>query len=390
MHESYSLDDLYYLVSHIYSQQNFDRHPSTTFAHFVEICGMLTSHDRKKIKDGFSLVDTLCKALGWFFPLMSKFHVTSIEDLIFRKYPYVCPYCRKCPHDESICKNLHGVNDKTVNQTELISLYEANLSKKPKSLDAWQKMFQEIYPRTLYDQSGRSILGLLEEIGEFAEAMRVFDRHPKYFAGEAADIFSYLMGIANEYTVRESIENPNNVFHLNNEFILRYPGLCKHCGYQICLCPTIPEATVGRMSKEPPIKDFSKMFSLVPKTLEERAKETSEKILNSLGGVEGILSKFPFDRGETNSALVQLCLRLAEITSEINPSASNTFRSVALTASLSQTLAGTSVTHGKIDDAIADLKLLLPDFINIIENVGELKRPVMTSIIGAILKENKE
>ena len=59
-------------------------------------------------------------------------------------------------------------------------------------LNEWQLMFQEIYPRES-DDRWRSTIGLFEELGELAEAIRVFDKYPMYFLGEAADIFSYLM-----------------------------------------------------------------------------------------------------------------------------------------------------------------------------------------------------
>ena len=42
------LDDLYKMVAHIYSGQNIARTSTATFAHFVEVCGMLTLHDRPK------------------------------------------------------------------------------------------------------------------------------------------------------------------------------------------------------------------------------------------------------------------------------------------------------------------------------------------------------
>jgi hypothetical protein len=94
------LDDLYKVIANTYSEQNAQRPPSATFAHFVEVCGMLTIHSREKKREGFTFTDALCKAFGWYFPLMAKFRVTSIEDLVFRKFPLVCPYCRLKPHKD--------------------------------------------------------------------------------------------------------------------------------------------------------------------------------------------------------------------------------------------------------------------------------------------------
>src|SRR4051794_27733639 len=195
------LDDLYCMVAHIYSEQNANRSAVATYAHFVEVCGMLTLHDSDKVRESVTLEDALCKALGWYFPLLAKFRVSSVETLIFRKYPRVCPYCRRLQHEDDGCKRKEGATPETVDHGALRAAYATHKSTRPIGLNEWQKMFQAIYPRFRKDK-GFSLLGLMEELGELGEAVRVFERFPKYFAGEAADVFSYLMGIANEHQTR--------------------------------------------------------------------------------------------------------------------------------------------------------------------------------------------
>src|SRR5262249_29062462 len=149
----------------------------------------------------------------------------------------------------------------------LRALYARNLPRKPQTLDGWQSMFNVIYPRSVNDDhSGRSVLGLFEELGELAEAIRVFDRHPKYFAGEAADVFSYLMGIANDHALAVATSEGQE-FSFEKAFIRRYPGLCVHCGHQKCVCPIIPDATVGRSAKELDLAPLDTLFSLSPQAL---------------------------------------------------------------------------------------------------------------------------
>lgn len=240
------LDDLYKMVAHIYTEQNAPRSVSATLAHFVEVCGMLTIHDRKKRREDLSVTDALCKALGWYFPLLAKLRVRSVEEIIFRKYPYACPYCRRTPHEDAICKTVRGTG-RTVDHDALRECYVENASRRPKGLNDWQKMFQKIYPRDVEDR-GRSTIGLFEELGELAEAIRVFEQHPAYFAGEAADVFSYLMGIANEVEIR-LVQEADQTFSFEDEFLKRYPGLCPQCGSRVCVCPSVPEATVGRMAR---------------------------------------------------------------------------------------------------------------------------------------------
>ncbi len=58
-----TLDELYHMISHIYSEQNAQRSSTVTFAHFVEVCGMLTIHDRRKKREQASVEAALCKSL---------------------------------------------------------------------------------------------------------------------------------------------------------------------------------------------------------------------------------------------------------------------------------------------------------------------------------------
>jgi NTP pyrophosphatase (non-canonical NTP hydrolase) len=303
------LDDLYYMISRIYSEQNAVRSAPSTFAHFVEVCGMLTIHDRKKKRESVNVESALCKALGWFFPLLAKFRVKSVEELIFRKYPYVCPYCRRCPHEDSICKTVKGTI-KTVDHSALNDAYALNIGRKPGSLTDWQRMFAEIYPRRV-DETYRSTIGLFEEVGELAEAIRVFERYPKYFAGEAADVFSYLMGMANEHALRIDSDE-GRAFSLEEAFAKSYPGLCTQCGNQICICPAIPDATVGRLAKELDLIRPEEVFGLDFGEAMERGRVVSQVALAQLGGHLGIIESFPVDRGETNRTMMMLYLGLAQ------------------------------------------------------------------------------
>jgi NTP pyrophosphatase (non-canonical NTP hydrolase) len=221
------------------------RLPPRTLLHFVEVCGMLTLLDRKKKRERVDVPGALCKALGWYFPLLAKMGVESVEHLIFTKYPRVCPYCRKSPHVEQQCKLVKGTEG-VLSHECVRELTEANWQNRPAGLNEWQQMYDAIYPRTLNSRAF-SIIALLEELGELAEAVRVFDRYPHYFYGEGADVFSYLMGLANEYTLQCS--EREETFDYELEFLARYPGLCVACGARVCICPTVPPAT-GRPDGE--------------------------------------------------------------------------------------------------------------------------------------------
>ena len=150
-----SLDDLYVMTAQMYSHRNEDRPASATFAHFVEVCAALTAQTRQKRRESLDFPGALCKALGWYFPLLAKLNVRSVEELIFRKFPGVCPYCRSAPHDEMKCKLVKGT-DETVDHAALREKYHENTTQRPVTLDQWREMFATIYPRQLSDvTSGR-------------------------------------------------------------------------------------------------------------------------------------------------------------------------------------------------------------------------------------------
>jgi NTP pyrophosphatase (non-canonical NTP hydrolase) len=293
--EQFSLDDLYHMVANIYSEQNVQRPVSATFAHFVEVCGMLTMHSRKKKREELNFENALCKALGWLFPLLAKCKVNSLEALVFRKFPYACPYCRLAPHLDAQCKTVKGTAS-TVDHSALEALQLKNQHRKPRTLDEWRMMFQTVYPRSP-DDLARSTLGLMEELGELAEAIRVFDLYPKYFAGEVADVFSYLMGIATEYAMAREIAG-QPPFEFEKEFLKRYPGYCFACGNKICICPAVPAATIGRMSKELDLADDDRIFFRDAQAAQARGHDVALRVRRYVGSSEGLLNAIPLDRGE--------------------------------------------------------------------------------------------
>jgi len=350
-----SLDDLYVMTAQMYSHRNEDRPASATFAHFVEVCAALTTQTRQKRREALDFPGALCKALGWYFPLMAKLNVRSIEELVFRKYPGVCPYCRSAPHNEMQCKLVKGTEE-TVNHAALREKYRENTDRRPVTLDQWREMFAAIYPRQLTDvSSGRSAVGLLEELGELAEAVRVFHRYPKYLAGEAADVFSYLMGLATEYSLQEEMEGRGD-FSLQREYLKRYPGICKQCGYHVCICPPLPSATIGRMAKELDLHDNERVFASGFQDFSERAARIAERAVAELGGYRGLLSMdsdFPFDRGDANRSLVDLCLRVAEAMDGSYDASAESLRSAAVRIAGFESVPGSASHDALVAQAMA-------------------------------------
>ena len=99
--------------------------------------------------------------------------------------------------------------------------------------------------------------------------------------GEAADVFSYLMGIANEHA---NTARSGGVFSFYDAFIQRYPGLCTQCGNQVCVCPTIPEATVGRTAKELAIPPVEGLLERSPHGVQSEQVAAAVRALEAAGG----------------------------------------------------------------------------------------------------------
>ena len=122
------------------------------------------------------------------------------------------------------------------------------------------------------------------------------------------------MALATEYSLQEEMAGRGG-FSLHHEYLKRHPGIRKQCGYHVCICPPLPSATIGRMAKELDLKDNERVFVIGHQDLLERAARVAERTVAELGGYRSLLSldsDFPFDRGDANRSLVDLCLRVAE------------------------------------------------------------------------------
>lgn len=226
---------------------------------------------------------------------------------------------------------------------------------------------------------------MLEELGELAEAVRVFDRYPKYFAGEAADVFSYLMGLANEYALRLQ-RDTDRVFSFEDEFIQRYPGLCVQCGYEVCVCPLIPEATVGRLAKELDLKQLDPLFSVDSEQFLNESAAAANGILEGLGGYLGLADRFPFDRGEVNKELVLFCLRVADKVQGENPAVAERLRSAAMKIGMAATYAGSRKRSQEIRELINSVQGAMPAVSGKIDDLLSSGDSTLSEQVGRILQ----
>jgi NTP pyrophosphatase (non-canonical NTP hydrolase) len=231
--------------------RNYDRSPESIFAHLVEIVGGLSLLANKKKKPNIVPEEYVAKALAWWLALCGKLGVRSVEEMVWSKYPAVCPYCRLSPHTNKKC-----VPEKQANPTPVWELLakkkKENEPLRPKTLGTWYGMFSEIYEAQRGEDYGKVFSCLTEEVGELAEATRLFHLAPGYFFSEASDFFAWLLHLHGVICYEEGIVDKAAENKLVEMVWAEYPDCCKECGKPLCTCPPVLKKTFGRIAHEMP------------------------------------------------------------------------------------------------------------------------------------------
>lgn len=164
----------------------------------------IRKNDKEKTKINLLL------AFSWFISIMNQLHI-DIENQTWRRFPYLCSYCGSCPCS---CK------EKKIEGRQNVSLDE---SKRPRTLEEFQDMFNKIYPaeRRTIEHAG---VHLAEEAGEFSEALLTYrgrhkDEDFKTLELEAADLFSCIMSIFNSLGV--SVAKELSLVFSNNCYVCK-------------------------------------------------------------------------------------------------------------------------------------------------------------------------
>lgn len=245
-----SLDDWYRSLNRIYWHRNYLRDANSIFVHLVEVVGGLSSVASSKAKKGVEPQAYIVKALAWWLTLCGKLGVRSVEEMIWDKFPGVCTYCQKKPHESDICLEKKAVSGGP--PWEVLATLGEN-AERPRRLRDWQTMFASIYPVQQTEEYGPSFARLAEELGELAEAIRVFSSEPGYLLSEAADVFAWLMHIQNILHSKSGTAGARRGEALEVAFVNSYPDGCLACKQRRCACAPILASTIGRIAHEVPV-----------------------------------------------------------------------------------------------------------------------------------------
>lgn len=246
-----SLDEWYHTINSIYFHSNFYRDTTSIYSHLVEVMGGLSLMATHKNKPEVNSEEYMAKVIAWWMALCAKVGLRSVEELLWGKFPYVCPYCKRMPHDEEACREAKA-KSRNPSWLDLHVKGLESLGAKPTSLGGWQKMFGEIYPPGQTETYEMIFGRFTEELGELAEAVRVGPVVPGYFLSEAADVFAWLMKLVNVYELRQNIKKSKRGEMLEHAMYNHYPDKCRACQQVICSCQPILGSTLGRIAHDGP------------------------------------------------------------------------------------------------------------------------------------------
>jgi pyrimidine deaminase RibD-like protein/NTP pyrophosphatase (non-canonical NTP hydrolase) len=263
-----TLDEWYLSVNAIYWNRNFYQDAKSIFTHLVEVIGGLSQLASHKEKNQNKPELFVPKALAWWMALCGKLGIRSVSDMLWAKFPDVCSYCLNSPHDPDICSEMKAKSEGP-DWKQLAQLGLKNKQHKPATIREWQRMFSRIYPAQQTEDFGPVFARLTEELGELAEALRIFPASPGYSLAEAADVLAWLMHVQNVIEHRAKTPKAERGEQLQDTFCLTYPDRCLDCGAAACKCPPILPTTIGRIAHEGPEDVYGERF-MTPE--ETRAK----------------------------------------------------------------------------------------------------------------------
>lgn len=236
-HKEMSLGEWSQMFRDIYfPSQNYGRSEYELFVHLVKVFGagshhLFRSHEPKASRE------YIAKIFAWYCALSNRLQL-NLEDVLWQKYPLVCPRCLK-----SKCECVEPPAEIDWEKLSVISLESA--SHRPETLRDWQIMFASIYrgpsgkvrvPPSR-DRIALVFARMAEELGEIAEALShdaIVDADAgSVIANEMADFGAWIFGLANN--LHHVDANSQGVTLADVAWEL-YPGKCHRCGEDVCIC----------------------------------------------------------------------------------------------------------------------------------------------------------
>lgn len=221
-----NIDNWVTVITQMYERNNCERSFKDIIGFFYEDVGRCFQLiNRKRDSEIEKLLPSLFR---WFCILYSKYENRDIlvSDLLWNKFPGICPYCKKTTCQCRIGKEQLDVQD-------IKNIANDSRDKKPQTITEWQEHFQRIYPRGAESSFMINVSHLAEELAELSEAYR--KKHIKKdipcVEMELADVFSWIMGLANlVHQMKDATRvRGRDKYKIGDVIIEKYKNGCPDC-----------------------------------------------------------------------------------------------------------------------------------------------------------------
>lgn len=229
-----------------YVNQNYYHGIHEILNRLIEVVSVFGRSITKKPFNESNLTEFLPKSFAWFFALVQKLGVKDVESLLWKKYPYCCPYCLNA---SCSCESPRGIID----LEKLGAKEKENQSLQPRNFDGWQEMLNKIYGSKNSEMEPATLMGkFYEEFGELSEAIRLWekDKTNTNWQNELADIFAWL--VAGTNFVNKKLEGQISPLKISEITFKKYPNCCSRCNKLPCECQT--DLAILRVSEAGPFQ----------------------------------------------------------------------------------------------------------------------------------------
>ena len=217
-----NIDTCVDLTTQMYEKSNCERTFKDIIGFFYEDVGRCFQLiNRKRDSEIEELLPSMFK---WFCLLYSKNEkkTINVSDLLWNKFPDLCPYCKK-----ETCQC--GIGKEQLDVIGIKKIADDSRKHKPQTLTEWQELFQRIYPRGADSSFHINVMHLAEELAELSEAYRkkYIKKDIPCVEMELADVFSWIMGLANLVHLLRKIKGGKYKF--GEVIVEKYKDGCPDC-----------------------------------------------------------------------------------------------------------------------------------------------------------------
>lgn len=231
-----ALNDWAKMLNELYgSTQNYSRSTYELHTHLTEVTGVVGKYLLKR-KSPDAALEFLPKVFAWTLALVSKMEPhTPPEEMVLRKFPGVCPYCRSKP---CACWK---TGKSSLDEEILRKIYFSSALAQKRSVDDFQLMFRSIYEDSWTAEEPNDLLRmihtrLVEELAEIAEAIRFHHLYPSNFNNEIADFIAWWFAMVS--TIHRLQDKP--MVLASDLLWAAYPAFCRICESSPCFCRPSP------------------------------------------------------------------------------------------------------------------------------------------------------